>query len=640
MKQIQLTLPDGSVRQYPSGTTALDVAASIGKRLANDALAAQLDGQVIDLSRAITQDAAIKMITPTSAEALEVIRHSTAHLLAQAIKDLYPDAQITIGPVIEDGFYYDVDFPKPLQPEALETIEKRMHEIAKQGLKIERKELQPKAAIELFRSMKELYKIELIESFDPKETVSAYQQGDFIDLCRGPHVPNTARLGHFKLLSLAGAYWRGDEKNKMLQRIYGTAWANEKQLNDYLFRLDEARKRDHRKLGAELELFTFLPIAPAMPFFLPNGAMVYNLLTGFMRKELLEKGYQEVICPQLMSTELWKTSGHMDHYSENMFFVKEDGPNEMALKPMNCPGHVMLFRSTKHSYRDLPIRFAEFSKLHRNERAGVTHGILRVRNFSQDDGHIFCAPEQIKDEVKSVVEHTFQTYKRFDFEVDVKLATRPDEFMGTVESWDHSIKALEGALTEANIPFTIAPKEGAFYGPKVEFHVRDSLGRSWQCGTIQLDSNLPERFDINYVDSDGKNKRPIMIHRAILGSVERFMGILIEHYAGHLPLWLSPTQVTILNVTQDQVPYCEAMLETMQSWGLRAVFDSRNEKLSYKIREAQVKRIPWMIVIGQKEVEGNTLTARKTSGENLSDLTLDGFRKVLEPQLIPGGKAH
>lgn len=641
MKSFAITLPDGSTRSFEGQVTPQQVALSIGRRLEEAAVAAKLNGQEVDLSKPISSDAQLAIITRESKEGLEVIRHSTAHLLAQAIKELYPSAQITIGPVIEDGFYYDIDCPKQLSPEDLPTIEKKMAEIAGRKLDVKRQEIDRNEAVKLFKGMNEHYKAEIIQGLPDGEVVSAYQQGDFIDLCRGPHVPNTSRLGKFKLLSVAGAYWRGDEKNKMLQRIYGTAFASQKELDEYLHRLEEAKRRDHRKLGPELELFTFLSIAPAMPFYLPKGAWLFNKLVDFMREETKSLGFEEVICPQMMSTDLWVTSGHMEHYRQNMFLFEEEEGQAMGLKPMNCPGHASLFKTSKRSYRELPIRFSEYTKLHRNERGGVTHGIMRTRAFSQDDGHIFCTEEQIQEEARKGIEHTFKVYSAFGFNVvDVKLATRPDQFLGSPELWDKAEKALADSLKAAGKNFEIVPKEGAFYGPKIEFHIKDAIGRSWQCGTIQLDFSLPQRFELEYTDSNNQPKNPVMIHRAILGSVERFMGILVEHHAGHLPIWIAPVQAVLINVTDGQLEYAKEILETLKSWGIRAELDARNEKLGYKIREAQVKKIPLMLVLGEKEKTAKTLSVRKSNGETTNDLTLDGFRTFLEPWLKPGGTTH
>lgn len=642
MSSVAITLPDGSKRTYEGKTTPLQVAMDIGKRLGEAAIAAKINGELVDLTKSIDKDVQLAIITKDSKDGLEVLRHSTAHLLAQALKELYPGTQLTVGPVIEDGFFYDVDCPVTLTVEDLPKIQKKMDEIVGRKLEVHRKEIPRGEAIQFFKNLNENYKAELIEGFPLNEPVSAYEQGDFIDLCRGPHVPNLSRLGKFKLLSVAGAYWKGDEKNKMLQRVYGTAWASQKELDEYLNRLEEAKKRDHRKLGPELGLFTFLPVSPAMPFYLPKGAWLFNALVDLMREETKKLGYQEVICPQIMTNRLWTTSGHWDHYKQNMFVIENDeGEANTAMKPMNCPGHCALFATTKHSYRDLPLRFAEYTKLHRNEKGGVTHGILRTRAFSQDDGHIFCTEDQIQSEVVASINLNFKVFEMFGFkEIVVKLATRPDECLGTQESWDKAEKTLADALKEAGKEFEILPKEGAFYGPKIEFHIKDAIGRFWQCGTIQLDPNLPERFQLEYVTSDNASARPVMIHRAVLGSLERFMGILIEHHAGHFPFWIAPVQATIINVADEQADYAKQVHAQLKALGLRVEIDLRNEKLGYKIREAQLQKIPLMVVLGGKEKETNTLSVRKNSGENINNLTLEAFKEFLKPLQLTGGNTH
>jgi threonyl-tRNA synthetase len=640
MTSITVTLSDGSKRQYEAGTTAGQIAKEISRRLEENAVAAKLDGKIVDLTTPLQTDTALVILTQDTKEGLEVIRHSTAHLLAMAVKELFPETQVTIGPVTEDGFYYDFDRPTQFVPEDLPKIEKRMGEIAARKLDVKRSEHPKEKVISLFKEMREDFKVEIINEL-PGSVFSTYQQGDFVDLCRGPHVPNTARLGKFKLLSIAGAYWRGDEKNKMLQRIYGTAFATQKELDEHLKRIEEAKKRDHRRLGPELGLFTFLPVAPAMPFYLPKGARLLDLMADHIRKETRPRGYDEVICPQLMSTDLWKTSGHLDYYRENMYLVEMSDHQTLCLKPMNCPGHCALFGSMQHSYRDLPIRYSEFSKLHRYERAGVTHGLFRTRTFSQDDAHIFCREDQLQEESIAVIQHTYEIYRQFGFtEVEVKLATRPDKFAGTIENWDRAIRLLEDSLNFAGKPFTIVEKEGAFYGPKIEFHIKDSIGRTWQCGTVQMDFVLPERFKLEYIGTDSKPIRPVMIHRAILGSFERFMGILIEHHAGHLPLWINPVQGVVINVTPDQEAYAKEVAATLTGWGLRVQTDLRNEKLGYKIREAQLQRVPLMLVLGNKETESRTLSVRKSSGETTNDLSLEAFKTFLEQELKPGGKTH
>lgn len=642
MSSIIVTLPDASTRTVAVGTTALDIAAQIGKRLAEAAIAAKVDGHLVDVTLPLMKDSTLAIVTKDSKDGLEVLRHSTAHLLAQAIKEVYPTAQLTIGPVIEDGFYYDLDCPQVITIEDLPKLEKKMEEIAARKLDVKRKEFPRPEAIEIFKKMGENYKVELIHSFPPEEAVSAYEQGGFLDLCRGPHVPNTQKLGKFKLLSVAGAYWRGDEKNKMLQRIYGTAFPTQKELDEHLKNLEEAKKRDHRRLGPEIGLFTFLPVSTAMPFYLPKGTILHNLMTEHMRKLLQQGGYQEVICPQVMNMALWEKSGHAQHYKKNMFLVKDsDEEPTLALKPMNCPGHLTLFGATRRSYRELPLRFAEFTKVFRNERGGVTHGMLRVRNFSIDDGHIFCTEDQVQKEAADLIKMTNEVYSAYGFtEIQVKLATRPEDSLGGAEVWEKAEKSLAKALTDNGIKFEYLPGEGAFYGPKIEFHVQDSLKRTWQCGTIQLDFNLPERFELEYVDENNSMKRPVMIHRAIWGSLERFMGILVEHHAGHLPFWIAPHQITVINVTEDQRAYAEKVVAELKDHGLRVELDSRNEKLGYKIREAQVQKTPMMIVLGQKEVDAGTLSVRRHTGETTNDLTMGGFKEFLKPWLKPGGNSH
>ncbi len=645
MKSLQITLPDGSVREVAPGTTAQKVALDIGPRLEKAAIAAKVNGEIYDLNRPLPGDCNLQLITlKDTKDALEVIRHSTAHLLAHAIKELFPtNSQITIGPVIDDGFFYDIQCEKKLSNEDLPAIEKKMEEIAARKLDVKREEWTSSKAIEFFKKQGETYKAEIITDLN-QPTVSVYHQGNFTDLCRGPHVPNTERLGKFKLLSVAGAYWRGSEKNEMLQRIYGTAFGTQKELDEYLHRIEEAKKRDHRKLGPELDLFTFLPISPAMPFYLPKGTQLFNGLGTFIRDRMMRGGYQEVICPQLMTSELWKTSGHWDNYRDNMYVTDPGGDGEMlmSLKPMNCPGHASLFKTQLHSYRALPLRYAELSRLHRYERTGVTHGLFRTRSFSQDDAHIFCTDEQVDAEVTAVVKDTYEIYKIFGFsEVLVRLADKPEKSMGSQELWDRATKRLGDILTSVGLKFDLAQGEGAFYGPKIEFHIKDSLGRYWQCGTIQYDFNLPERFELEYIDADGGTKRPTMLHRAIFGSLERFMGILIEHHNGHLPAWISPLQALVISVTPDQVKYAEEVTQVLQSWGVRAEADTRNEKLGYKIREAQMKKTPWMVVLGAKEAESRTVTVRKSSGENLPPMNWTDFNKYLDPLLKPsGGMTH
>lgn len=638
--KVRITLPDGSERFFDPGITPGQIAAGISPRLEQDAVAAKLNGSPIDLNSKIDSSGVLVILTRDMPEGLEILRHSTAHLLAHAIKELFPETQITIGPVTEDGFYYDVDSPMQFGPDSLCQLEQRMREIVSRRLEVTRLEMRRDEAIVFFRNQNENYKAEIIADL-PDATVSLYTQGEFTDLCRGPHVPNTSRLGKFKLLSTAGAYWRGDEKKKQLQRIYGTAFATQKELDNHLELLETLKKRDHRRLAPEMELFSFLPFAPAMPFYLPGGTILHNQLIAFMREEMRRQGYQEVICPQLMSAELWKTSGHMEHYHDSMFFVGDSDASSVALKPMNCPGHILLYAQTRRSYRELPVRYAEFTKVHRNERGGTTHGILRVRNFSIDDGHVFCAEDQVADEASRVIRHTRQIYHVFGFhDVEIKVATRPEKFGGSVENWNRAEAALESALVKEALSYQLLKGEGAFYGPKIEFHIRDSLKRLWQCGTIQLDVFLPERFQLGFINKEGATERPVMIHRAILGSFERFIGVLIEHFAGHLPLWLCPTQILVLNVTDQNAPFAQETATILENLGARCQVDLRNEKLGYKIREAQLKKIPWMAVVGQREVETRTVTLRKHTGENLEPMNLDQLEKFFKPKLIAGGENH
>lgn len=639
MKLIRITLPDGSVREYPSPVTPLQIAASIGKKLEADTVAAKVDDRIVDATTALTADARVALITKNSADGLEVLRHSTAHLLAHAIKEIYPEAQITIGPVIEDGFYYDIDAPKAITVEDLPKIEKKMEEIAARKLDVQRSEVAKPEAVKFFRAQGEHYKAEIIEGI-PETNVSLYAQGGFTDLCRGPHVPNTQRLGKFKLLSVAGAYWRGSEKNKMLQRIYGTAFATQKELDEHLNRIEEAKRRDHRKLGPELGIFTFMPIAPAMPFYLPKGTTVLNEMREYMSEITKKSGYSEVICPQLMNVELWKTSGHYENYKDNMYFAEagEEGESDMCLKPMNCPGHCLLFGATKRSYRELPIRYSEFSRLHRYERAGVTHGLFRARVFSQDDGHVFCTDDQIQDESLSLMNDIFKVYSQFGFEdVELRLATMPEKRIGTEQAWEEATGKLARALDATGRPYKMALGEGAFYGPKIEVHIKDSLNRQWQCGTVQLDPNLPERFQLEYVASDNSNKRPTMIHRAILGSLERFLGILIEHHAGHLPIRFAPIQTVVINVTPDQEKYAKDVAQSLDLAGVRVELDGRNEKLGYKIREAQLAKAPFMVILGAKEAETSTISVRRNNGENLNGLQVSDLLDLINKS---GGVTH
>ena len=559
-----------------------------------------------------------------SPEGIDILRHSTAHLMAQAVQGLFPGTQVTIGPTTRDGFYYDFKRDKPFSSEEIEKIEERMHELAGQDLSIVREELPKAEAVELFRGMGEDYKVEILSGI-ADDTVSLYRQGDWVDLCRGPHLPGTGLIQAFKLTSVAGAYWRGDERNEMLQRIYGTAFPSRKQLKEHLALLEEARKRDHRKLGKELDLFSFHPAAPASPFFHPKGAFVYNTLVEYMRDLYQRYGYEEVITPQIFDAGLWRRSGHYDHYKDNMYFTHID-EREFGVKPMNCPSHTFIYASKKRSYRDLPIRLADFGRLHRYEKSGVTAGLTRVRSFSQDDAHIFCAPSQIEEEIASLLDMLREVYHRFNFEdLEVYLSTRPDQYLGALETWERAEAALAASLEKRNVAYEISEGDGAFYGPKIDFVVKDAMKRGWQLGTVQLDFSMPERFDLGYISPTGTVERPVMIHRAILGSIERFMAVLIEHTGGAFPLWLAPVQSRIVTVTDQQQPYAADVRDRLLADGWRVELDDRNEKLGFKIREAQLAKIPYALVIGDKEVQNGTLSARKRGGENLPAAPLDSF---------------
>jgi len=629
MDSIHVTFADGNSVDVRPGIRVVELAASAG---AKNLVAAKVDGQPVDLNRTLDKDCSVAWVTPDSADGLDVIRHSTAHLMAQAVQSLFPGTQVTIGPTIDDGFYYDFKRSQPFSPEELEQIEKRMQELAKANLKIIREELPRAEAIELFRNMGEDYKVEIIEGI-AEPTVSLYRQGDWVDLCRGPHVPSTGAIKAFKLTGVAGAYWRGNEHNEMLQRIYGTAWHSKDALAEHLRLLEEAKKRDHRRLGKELDLFSFHPIAPASPFFHPKGATVYNELIAYMRRLYARYGYDEVITPQILDVELWRRSGHYDHYRDSMYFTEVD-ERQFGVKPMNCPGHTFVYAAKKRSYRDLPLRIADFGRLHRYERSGVTAGLTRVRSFAQDDAHIFCAPEQIESEISSLIKMLREVYRTFQFnDMQVKLSTRPKDFIGDPAIWDQAEAALGQALAKEGIDYQVNPGDGAFYGPKIDFVVLDALKRGWQLATMQLDFNMPERFDLVYTSSAGSEARPVMIHRALLGSIERFMGILIEHCAGAFPLWLAPVQVKILTVTDDQKDYAKSVFEQLRDAGWRVELDGRNEKLGYKIREAQLAKIPYAVVIGDKEVAGQTVAPRRRGGENLPPLPLGQFIEQLSAEV-------
>ena len=618
----EIRLPDGSKRQFEGDVTVAEVAQNIGAGLARAALAGRVNDQLVDLSFVIRQDSDLAIITDKNPEGLEVIRHSTAHLLAYAVKELFPDAQVTIGPVIEHGFYYDFSYTRPFTPEDLESIEKKMTEIANRDLPITRKVLLRNDAVKYFKSIKENYKAEIIESIPADQEVSLYTEGEFTDLCRGPHVPSTGKLKVFKLMKVAGAYWRGDSKNEMLQRIYGTAWTNKEDLQNYLFMLEEAEKRDHRKLGKQLDLFHMQDEAPGMVFWHPKGWSIWQEVEHYMRKMFLDYGYQEVKTPTVMDKTLWEKSGHWQNYRDNMFTTSSEN-RDYAVKPMNCPGHIQIFNNALHSYRDLPLRLAEFGSCHRNEPSGSLHGLMRVRGFTQDDAHIFCTEEQIKDEVAKFIVMLFKAYQDFGFkDVLVKLSTRPEKRVGADETWDKAESALKAALVENKLEFDLQPGEGAFYGPKIEFTLKDSLSRLWQCGTIQLDFNLPERLGAEYVAEDNSRKHPVMLHRAIVGSMERFIGILIEHYSGAMPLWLAPTQAVILNIADAHASYASKVMDELKKNHIRCDSDLRNEKITYKIREHSLQKIPYLLIVGEKEMEAGQVAVRTRKGEDLGSMSI------------------
>ena len=626
---VQITLPDGSLRDFPGPVTVAEVAASIGAGLAKAALAGKVDGQVVDTSHAITANAQLAIITAKDADGLEVIRHSTAHLLAYAVKELFPAAQVTIGPVIENGFYYDFAYSRPFTPEDLVAIEKRMTELANKDEPIVRRVLPRDEAVAYFKGMGENYKAEIIASIPADQDVSLYREGAFEDLCRGPHVPSTGKLKHFKLMKVAGAYWRGDSKNEMLQRVYGTAWASKDDLQQYLTRLEEAEKRDHRKLGRELDLFHIDEHSPGTVFWHPKGWTVWQEVEQYMRRVYRDNGYMEVKGPQILDTGLWEKTGHWDKYRENMF-VTESEKRDYALKPMNCPGHILIFNQGIKSYRDLPLRYGEFGQCHRNEPTGGLHGIMRVRGFTQDDGHIFCTEDQIQAEVVAFTTLLQKVYKDFGFSnIIYKLSTRPEKRIGSEESWDRAEAALAAGLKASNCEFEYLPGEGAFYGPKIEYTLKDAIGRPWQCGTIQVDPNMPERLDAEFVGEDGARHRPVMLHRAIVGSLERFIGILIEQHAGALPVWLAPVQVEILNITDAQSDYCREIAAKLQkvmpNQGLRVNLDLRNEKITYKIREHSLQKPPYILVAGDKEKAAGTVAVRARGNIDLGVMSIEAF---------------
>jgi threonyl-tRNA synthetase len=634
-----ITLPDGSQKTFDRPVSVDEVAASIGAGLRRAALAGKVDGKVVDTSHVIGADARVSIVTDRDPEGLDVIRHSTAHLLAQAVKQLFPQAQVTIGPVIEDGFYYDFAFKRPFTPEDLSAIEARMKELAKADLKVNRTVMSRDAAVDFFRKQGELYKAEIIAAIPQGEEISLYGQGDFIDLCRGPHVPSTGKLKAFKLMKVAGAYWRGDSRNEMLQRIYGTAWPDEKALGAYLHRLEEAEKRDHRRIGRELDLFHFQEEAPGAVFWHPKGWTVFQSLIAYMRERQRAGGFQEVNAPEIMDVSLWQQSGHLEKFGENMYLTRTPDERVWAIKPMNCPGHIQIFKQGLRSYRDLPLRLAEFGKLHRYEASGALHGLMRVRAFTQDDAHLFCTEDQVAPESAKVIDLLMGIYRDFGFEdVRVKFADRPPKRVGDDATWDRAEGALQAAADAAGIVCERNPGEGAFYGPKLEFVLRDAIGRDWQCGTLQVDLNMPGRLGASYIDETSQKRTPIMLHQAIFGSLERFLGILIEHHAGRLPTWLAPVQAVVLNITDKHADFVQEVTETLKNQGLRVESDLRNEKVGFKIREHTLQRVPYLLVAGDREVESKSLAVRTRNGKDLGSMPIETFAQRLSREVASRGR--
>lgn len=629
---IKITLPDGSVRECEKGTKIYDIASGISEGLARNALCAGLNGKLTGLDTPVEEDAELRIYTFKDEEGREVYRHTTSHILAQAVKNIYPTVKLAIGPAIKDGFYYDFEFKTPITQEDFPKIEAEMQRIIKANLPLVRKELSRQEAEALFRKFGEDYKIELLSAIPEGETVSTYTQGEFTDLCRGPHLSSTGKVKAFKLTSVAGAYWRGDSKNKMLTRIYGTCFDKKADLEAYITRMEEAKKRDHRKLGKELDLYDILPEGPGFPFFYPKGMVLRNILENFWREEHIKAGYVEIKTPMILNRDLWYRSGHWDHYKDNMYGVKIDD-EDYAIKPMNCPGGMLVYKRSLHSYRDLPIRMGELGLVHRHELSGALHGLMRVRCFTQDDAHIFMMPEQTESEIIGVVKLIDRFYKVFGFKYSVELSTRPQDFMGSIEQWDKATEALKSALNKLKQPFTVNEGDGAFYGPKIDFHLEDCIGRTWQCGTIQLDFQMPERFDLTYTGSDGEKHRPVMIHRVVFGSIERFMGILTEQYAGAFPMWLSPVQVKVLSLTERTADKCLEIAEQLREKGFRVETDNRNEKIGMKIREAQLEKVPYMLVIGDRDVEQEVVSVRDRKQGDLGAMKLEAFMEKIKKQV-------
>lgn len=633
-KEIQVSLPDGSVRNYPSGITIEEIAAGISPGLRKAAIAGKVNGRAVDLSWPADENCQVEILTLDSAEGLEIYRHSTAHLMAQAIRRIYGSeaVKLGIGPVIQDGFYYDIDLAKPLSAHDLGEIESEMEAIIREDLPIKRREVSREEAIQLFSELQEPLKLTLIHDLPAEAVITLYEQGEFVDLCRGPHLPSTGRIRAFKLQSVAGAYWRGDSKNKMLQRIYGTAFPKKSQLDEHLHLLEEARKRDHRKLGKELELFMFSEEAPGMPFYLPNGMVIRTELENFSREAQHHYEYDEVRTPFMMNKQMWEQSGHWDHYKDNMYFSKVDD-TEFALKPMNCPGHMLIFKNSLRSYRDLPIRLAEFGQVHRHEFSGALNGMMRVRTFCQDDAHIFVRPDQIEEEINQVIAQIGHVYQVFGFEYKIELSTRPEDSMGSEELWNQAEQSLRNVLDGRGVDYRLNEGDGAFYGPKIDFHILDALGRSWQCGTIQLDFQMPEKFDLTYIGEDNQKHRPVVIHRAVYGSIDRFMGILTEHYSGAFPLWLAPVQARIIPVSEPFTDYALQVKAALAAAGIRAEVDIRNEKLGYKIREAGMKKVPYTLVLGEKEQNSGTVSVRQRAACAIGETALDSFIQQMKEEI-------
>ncbi len=637
---VAITLPDGSIRQFDGATTIMQIAQNIGAGLAKATVAGRVNGKLVDACDPITEDAHIQIITPKDTEGVEIIRHSCAHLLGHAVKQLYPDVKMVIGPVIDEGFYYDIYSPKPFTPEDMKAIEARMVELINQDYDVIKKMTPRDEVIEIFKARGEDYKLRLIDDMPNETAMGLYYHQEYIDMCRGPHVPNTRFLKAFQLTKISGAYWRGDAKNEQLQRIYGTAWADKKELKAYIARIEEAEKRDHRKIGKALDLFHLQEQAPGMVFWHPNGWTIWQVLEQYMRKVQQDNGYLEIKTPQIVDRSLWEKSGHWENYAENMFTTASES-RDYAIKPMNCPCHVQVFNQGLKSYRDLPLRLAEFGSCHRNEPSGSLHGIMRVRGFTQDDAHIFCSNAQIKDEAAAFIKLTLDVYKDFGFDdVAMKLSTRPEKRVGADELWDAAEKGLADALDAAGLKWELQEGEGAFYGPKIEFSLKDCLGRMWQCGTLQLDFNLPERLDADFINEAGERERPVMLHRAILGSFERFIGMLIEHYAGWFPAWLAPQQAVVMNITDKQADYCQDVVAKLKAHNFRAFSDLRNEKIGFKIRERTLERVPFMLVVGDKEMENGTVNVRTREGANLGNMSLDDFIKVLNGAIEKKGRVE